>query len=548
MTNLASRNLTEDHAAPILPATIEANRVACIEGFSGLAEQASSLRGALATATKQVAELSAMLQTLGAGMDTRAAITSACTELDGALRKAGAALREKTVQQAMRAALEALTALARQARHLSAVSAITLVTARSAGTEGLDDYVATLRRMIGELSSAVSDLNGGLGLISGSHAGVLDDIAGAEASVTAAVTRLNALHADGERGTADHIALQGRIAALAEQLDTTAKRETGALITAIQFSDSLSQRLEHVTAMIDAAPVHGPVLESLAAAQIEALAADADVVLADLGGVLSRLADTGASAADALQSREGMQAEALLNDRRNDLAEGQALQALVVPSLDAAQTGADAIRQQITQARARYDRLGETANGVNLSAINATLLTARGRATQAAMAVLSESVRTSARECDSQSKACRRAMENLDKAVSEAGFPALAEAAEAMRGALDAGASGLAAAEADLARLAVMREEVSDAAMTLVAGVEAGRSALEDVGPAIAQLRESAVGLGGGARPGPDDSVALAEMAELYTMPREREVHAEFAGEPVAAPAVAKQDLGDIFF
>lgn len=548
MNDLATCFPISEPGAPPLPATIEASRVACIEGFAGLAEQAGCLRGALATATQQVSELSGMLQRLGAGSDTHTAITAACNDLGAALRCAGEALGERNVQQAMRSALEALAALARQARQLSAVSSITLVTARSAGTEGLDDYVATLRRMIAELSDAVAQLDDGLGLIRSSHAKVLEDIGAAEARVVAAVGRLEALKGCEGEDTADHAAIQRRIAAQVERLDAVARRETGALITAIQFSDALSQRLEHVMAILAASSAQGRVLEGLAAAQIDALTDDAAAVLSELAGVMDRLAETGAGAAEALQSQEGVQAEALLNSRRNDLAEGQSLQALVMPSLDAAQAGANTIRQQIDQARARYDRLSDTADGVNLSAINATLLTARGRATQAAMAVLSESVRASARECDSHSAACRRAMERLDGAVSEAGFPTLAEAAEALRGALETCAAGLAAAEDDLARLADMREHVSDAALALVAGIEAGQKALAQVGPAIAQLRESAAGLGGNVRPGPDDAALLAEMAEFYTMPREREVHAAFAGHPEEAPVTARQELGDIFF
>ncbi|MCC5986942.1 MAG: hypothetical protein JJT95_04620 [Pararhodobacter sp.] len=548
MNNLATCFPIAESGAPPLPATIEASRVACIEGFAGLAEQAGCLRGALATATRQVSELSGMLHRLGVGIDTHTAITAACNDLGAALRGAGEALREQNVQQAMRTALEALAALERQARQLSAVSSITLVTARSAGTEGLDDYVLTLRRMIAELSDAAAQLDDGLGLIRSSHATVLEDISAAEARVVAAVGRLEALKRCDGADTADHAALQHRIAALAERLGAAARRETGALITAIQFSDALSQRLEHVMAILAAAPAQGRVLEGLAAAQIDALAEDAGAVLSELGGVMDRLAETGAGAAEALQSQEGMQAEALLSNRRNDLAEGQSLQALVMPSLDAAQAGADTIRQQIDQARTRYDRLSETADGVNLSAINATLLTARGRATQAAMAVLSESVRASARECDSQSAACRTAMEKLDGAVSEAGFPTLAQAAGALREALETCAAGLAAAEDDLARLADMREHVSDATLALVAGIEAGQTALARVSPAIARLRESAAGLGGGVQPGPEDATALAEMAEHYTMPREREVHAAFAGQPEEAPVTTRQELGDIFF
>lgn len=548
MKNLATRIPAVDPAAPPLPAAIEASRIACIEGFAGLANQAGNLRDALDTATRQVSELSAMLHKLGAGLDTRTAIIGACNDLDAALGRAGAALHERTVQQTMHAARDALAGLARQARQLSAVSSITLVSARSAGTEGLDDYVATQRRMIDDLSEAIEQVDHGLGLIRGSHARVLNDVATATVRVETAIGRLNTMRADGETGAADLAALKGRIAALAERLDAAARHETGALVTAVQFSDALSQRLEHVMAILAAAPARGPVLESLAAAQIDALTQDAGTVLTELSGVLGRLAEVGAGAADALRSHEGMQAEALLSNRHNDLAEGRALQALVMPSLEAAQIGADAIRQQIVQARARYDRLGETADGVNLSAINATLLTARGRSTQAAMAVLSESVRASARECDIQSNTCRRAMEDLDHAVNEAGFPALADTAEVMREALEACARGLAAAEGDLTRLAAMRDEVSDAAHSLVAAIGAGRTALAKVTPAIAQLRGSSAGLGGDARPGPQDAETLAAIADLYTMPREREVHAAFAGTHEKASGPARQELGDILF
>ena len=89
---------------------------------------------------------------------------------------------------------------------------------------------------------------------------------------------------------------------------------------------------------------------------------------------------------------------------------------------------------------------------------------------------------------------------------------------------------------------------ISDAALALVAGIVAGQTALAQVGPAITRLRDSAAGMGDGLQPGPDDDAALAEMAELYTKQREREVHAAFAGKPEVAPATSRQELGDIFF
>jgi len=523
-------------------------RAQCVSAFAGLGERLGEVRQGLEGVGTQVSGLAGLLEGLGTGADTGDSISAACLELGTTLNETQAALAHPDVTRAMRTAIEALDSIDRQAKHLTAVSSITCVTARSTGAEALGDYVISLRQMTDDLAHAVRGLHQGLGAIHGAHTTVLGDIAAAERCVRAAMGRIERPGASALPAEADRGALQERFETGATTLAEAARRDTAALITAMQFSDSLAQRLEHVEQIIASSAGRERAARALAAAQITSLAEDASATLDDLADVLARLSDAGASAAEAVSAREGLQVEAILHARRTDLAEGTALQALVVPALNEAQAGADRIGQQIDHARQGYERLTETAIGVNLSAINATLLTARGGAARAAMAVLSESVRGSARDCADHTGQCRGAMEVLENAVKDARFPVVSAAAQTLRMAIESCAEALGAAEGDLERLATMREKAVTAARALIGAIVAGEASIARVVPAIEKLHEAARALAASPAPDAGELSALNDLETLYTMTCERDVHARLCGMTLAAPVVAKQELSDIFF
>lgn len=531
-----------------LQSVIAGVRADCVSAFAGLGERLGDVRQGLDGVGAQVAGLGDLLGALGAGAEAGDSITAACQDLCAALEDTHVALARTDVTHAIRTAIEALGSIERQAKHLTAVSSITCVTARSTGAESLGDYVVSLRQMTDDLARAVRGLHQGLGAIHHAHASVLGSIDASARCVRAAMERIERLAATARPAESDRGALQERFETGASTLAEATRRETAALITAMQFSDSLAQRLEHVEEIIAGTTGRERAGRALAAAQITALAEDATATLNDLSAVLARLSDAGASAAEAVSARDGLQVEALLHTRRADLAEGTALQALVVPSLSEAQAGADRIQQQIDQARQGYKRLMETAVGVNLSAINATLLTARGGAARAAMAVLSESVRGSARDCADHTGQCRAAMEVLESAVKDARFPMVSAAGQTLRAAIGGCATALDAAEGDLARLASMRDMAGTSAAALIGAIGAGEASLARVAPAIDMLHEAARTLAASPPPSAAELAALTDMEPLYTMPCEREVHARLCGTPMAEPVAAKQDLCDIFF
>lgn len=521
----------------------------CVAAFAGVSERLGDVRLGLEGVGKQVSSLADLLSSVAAGGETRGTIDAACKALADALDASREVLERGTVMRAIRAAIESLESIARQAKHLTAISSITCVAARSTGAESLGDYVISLRQMINDLAEAVSELNHGLGTIRGAYASLLDDIGAAGRVVEHATPRTEPAGSPGTSSESDRERLESQISAGARSLAEAARLETASLVTAIQFSDSLAQRLEHVEQILGASAGCEPAARGLAAAQLTALAEDAAETLDTLADVLARLAEAGANAAETFSAREGMQVEALLTERRGDLAAGSAMQDRIVPALDAAQKGATRIQAQIDKARAGYNRLTETAAGVNLSAINATLLTARGGAARAAMAVLSEAVRGSARDCADQTDKCRAAMAILEEAVQDAGFPALAEAAQAVRDTIERCAGALEAAEGDLSRLAGMRRSAWASSKALVSSIGDGESSLLRATPAIERLHDAARKLGGASEPSDAELAALAAFAAFYTMPREREVHARYCGtapEPIAS--APKQDMCDIFF
>lgn len=539
-----------DFTAIDMASEIAVVRAGCVSAFDGLERCLGDVHQALEDVGAQVSGLAVLLAGAGKGAQARAMIARSCMAMSDALAATRQALGQREAMAAMKTAIEVLDSITQQAKHLTAVSSITCVTARSTGAEALGHYVVSLRQMIDELAGATAKLTHGLGSIRLAHAAVLADIAKAETAVSRAIERINRPKAGSAPAEASHSRLHERFDTGAADLAEAAHCDTSALVTAIQFSDSLAQRLEHVEQISALGEGLDDATRGLAAAQLAALAADAEVTLDVLAKALARLAKAGSDAAAQLRTRDGMAVEALLDAQRSDLTEGTALQSLLAPGLAAAQAGADLIRVQIEAARAGYERLTETALGVNLSAINATLLTSRGGEARAAMSVLSESVRGSAHDCRDYTVRCSAAMEVLENAVAAAQFPAITEAAHQLGADLENCRTGLAAAEDDLQRLATLRDTASTAAATLVEAISRGERALARALPAIDRLHGVAAALKReSATPGEAaDPTLMARCAAFYTMPREREIHAAFCGVPLEEPATRTQELGDIFF
>jgi len=512
----------------------------CGVAFEALADRLGDVQRGVSGLLRQTADLAALLQAEGDAPDPAAAVLGAARGLIDLLATDAPAAAGYGA-----AAAEARDALSRidgEARALGAVSSLTLITARSLNAPGLEDYIRTLRGFIEGLAADARALDEGVCAVTDSRLDAREAAALALRALNQSVDVLDASGPSAEATARETAALRAQLAAEARDAADIARRETKALIAGVQFADEFAQRLAHVETIVEDG---GPGTRALAAAQISALAEDAESVCDAAVEALDRLDLLGAElrAGFGEGGGEGPVAAAV-RARRATMEAAQSREAEMVAALDKVAAAADAISISIGAAESRFAGLGRSASSIKHAAINATLLTARSGPARAALGVLAEAVHASAVVAGRQSVACRRAIGNLSEGFDSARVAATVASAAEFRAAMATCASALDAADAALSSLKQMRDSAAEAAAVLVEAVRRCRSAVSRVRATQGDLRAMA----GTSAPasGMEDLTALGRFEPLYSMERERAVHRALIGSfAPLADAPAKQSAED---
>lgn len=523
-----------------------AARAACDPAFEALTDRLGAVQRAMGALSRQAGALAELLAAPDGAADPAKAVAEAAGALDVALARTATA---EEVAAPVTAALAALEDVGREARMLDAVASLTQVTAQSLGAAGLEGYVAGLRAQIAALAGDARALDAGVRAIAAARAGAGRAGRSARAAVVAAARAVETAR-ESSAGLAEAAAaFRGRISDEAAAATDAAQVETAALIAGVQFADELAQRLDHVGAILDGAMGREPDAAALAAAQLRALADDGAAVCDRAADALARLETLGSRLAAAVGSSDGRDpAAALLTGRRAALAAASAREAETTSALAEVEDLAGRIAATVAGADARFAGLERSAAAINLAAINATLLTARSGAARAALGVLAEAVRDSAHASTERSRICRGAIAALSAGVEAIGADEAAASAAVFRAALADSAAALDAADADASALGLLRDGAADAASRLADAACGGRNALDAVRDALIALNRAAdMQAAPGAR---GDAAALACFEPIYTMDRERAVHAAVAGAPrdLPAPSQAPAELDSILF
>lgn len=533
---------------------IEAQAKRSVEAFAEAADRLRIAHADLAALGRRLDDLSGLLAAQEIDSDPISPVAAAARALGAAL----AGGEDRAAAEAdLAQASASLGQIEREVRELGAIASITMVTAGSLGAAGLDAYVADLRRLIATLAQESAALAGSIGGVGAALRA--SDRAGAKASraLRAAAASIDSGRARREATRAEAARLLRRLSATAGSYAEAVARETSAVVAAMQFSDSLAQRIDHAQQILAAAGGRESEVRALAAAQVDALAADARARAADADRSMARLAAEGGRVCAVFGAPgEDGAAGAALRSRKTDL---QAIASRRAEAVAAAGIAADAggrVRALLADAMQRFGGLIRSSAGINLSAINAMLLTARSGASRAALGVLSDAVRECALECAARGVECNEALRRLSDAAAAGRGSEIADAAAAFAGALSGAEDRLGAAERALAALDGMRRDTAESSARLPAATRGARQALGEVAAAAADLAALARGLRG-ERAAPPDAERLADLFDLYTMEREREIHLALVGgtaprrieaPPPPAAAAAEASLEDILF
>jgi hypothetical protein len=207
------------------------------------------------------------------------------------------------------------------------------------------------------------------------------------------------------------------------------------------------------------------------------------------------------------------------------------------------------MRRDIEEVEQRFQSLSGTTEAINLSAINAGLMTARAEAAREALGVLSDSVRQSAGVCSVQIEACRRALAVLSDALGDRVVGEIQAAAGAFFSGLDTCSASLAAAFEHESGLAMAQDGVTDAADSIFRIIREKSPALDAAGDVSDGLRHVATEISSRFPAGPRTWPDLDDVFDTYTMSRERDVHDALLGRTdrqnnaVPKPAASLDDI-----
>lgn len=518
--------------------SISGHMADCVSAFDSLSGELGSVRSALVDIGGQLTGLVAFLAPAEADNDPIARLLSAARALSVALSGWSDPTTESNILPALSKGIRHLDLIEREARMLLSVAALTRVVSADGRLSDLEDYVRSLRDMAGKIAEESLATRAGLRQTQQEFQRSSAAILAARRAIDGVSLRI----AEGDavmRKLADTLAEDSaRLRRTAEAFPMAAARGTAGLIACIQFSDILAQRLDHVQQILGLSQEAGSAgaagLVDLAVAQIDACGTDAEEVLDRAASALSGLLKDGQSALHAFTGQGGRGAAEALNERRR--AELSRLETVSDSARDASLLATDlagGMENRLSDGLRSTASLDRATYEINLSALNATLLSARQSQSREALKVLSGAVRESAAVCAENSRSCRTAIEGCANEVRDGRIDRIREGAEAFRLALDSARAGLEQAREEARQLAGMRDTAQQALTRLIDATEGGQAALMQVERAVEAIRETGgalVATDGATRMIPPELLSRAEA--LYTMEREREVHRTFMMSP----------------
>ncbi len=310
---------------------------------------------------------------------------------------------------------------------------------------------------------------------------------------------------------------------------TEVNREISGLSGMIQFSDQMTQRLDHIRQITQAGPGYG----RLAGAQLHALADDLEAAVRDANARLDRLKNvTIRQDSDAGDGGFAGAISAVLRYRSEMLVQASAQSAPVIRASEEADRGRAIMDNTLAELEKVFVELEKAYDKVSQASINSMILAARTGDNQKALSTLAIAVKEVADHCIVSVKAGRDAMEQIKACILKLSQEAT-EAATGLAAALNEARAGLADSETFVAGIESAKSAVTEAehAMSdIVASVLGELRPLDQIAPT---LRDIAGRVDWGQ---PLEKEGLSRLFAIYSMERERNVHARACGLHMAPP------------
>lgn len=336
----------------------------------------------------------------------------------------------------------------------------------------------------------------------------------------------------------------GSAARLAHRAMESAEAAVVRLVKAFQFSDSAAQRLEHIEAIV-AAGSPGSAHAALGAAQLQALSDDLSEIVRELDDSLGAIGQIGRSVLNGFAPSQ--------EEMRKMLASQSQIQGLFTaatetarPSMERIAGQCERLTSEITEVLARLEALDDIGQAISLAAVNARVKAAHAALAKQELGYIAMAVNESAGQAVSTISVAAKGMEQLRTQLEALDYPGMAVKLAELTEVVDAIQTTLSAAESREAEMSEVERRISGTLDSLDSLTVASRQRLSDL-PRLAKSMADAASDIRRAGMGRVDAVALSGLIPMYTMAREREVHALFTGEEVQAETL-NEDLDSILF
>lgn len=448
------------------------------------------------------------------------------------LSEALAVFAEMTVSpEARNKATEAaaeLELIEKSGQVLAAIASLMGTTIASLGLKNLDTFLTELKETANSIQESAGSVTGLIAGVDYRGRQLMNSCSQARSELTDLSRKLNGprdvldqLSTDEAQATAD---LSGR----ARGLTRDGKSHLNSFITAMQFSDRLAQRLDHlgtILTMVDASVV------CLPAAQARRCAADIEVVSTDVKATMGRLAELGREGAKVFS--EGRLADMIqvsLTTRAKlvDLVMNE--MSSVQNILDTAKIEAAKSSEIVTTTAKSFAGLKFASKNLALASYNSMLVSNRYSHASGPMKVLSREVRQIASDCLGSVDHARSCIAEVNKG-GDVAQENLHNATETFNDHLEAFQGQTKTVSKRLADINTMRDSSGKSAEALLLMVDAVSESMYHVDNVAKALHELATQLDAMAQPDAELNTDLVNrLWSIYTMEEERDVHAQVFG------------------
>lgn len=545
-SGLGSDNLQSEEAVAAIARDLARDGQAA---FAVLGEDMAKIRTAHMEIGQNLQDFADLVAQGDAGVDKLHALESSVEALLSSLVRFLTQVGGAEAREQLRDTRSYLEAIDRAGKTLTAISTLTRTTSSSLGVTNLGRYLHDLSQTAGGITDAVTRVSRQLETL----ADMTDEMRSSCADAAETLRGLKPQLAERrsvlvQLGHAETRASED-LAGRARRLSDEGKRHIKIFITAMQFSDRLAQRLDHVSQMLEEDPRQ---VARLGAAQARRCAQDIFEIARETGQTMALLADLGRQGA-ALFS-DGALAKAIsdaLSKRAETVSMVRSEMARVDTVIAKAQTNAAEAARTAEATGEAFAQLSDGSKSLAIASINSMLFSARSGRASGPLVALSIEVRQTAADCLAAVGGGQSGLNALISRNDQA-HEQLVTATDALTKAVKDYDGLTEAGEQRLEQINTLRGSAQTGAetlLTLVQAVDRSLEAMDQVGQRLNDLAAQLDAVPGQITP---DPAVLTRIWASYTMDEERTVHAElYADTPGMAPAAAEEaaeTLDDLLF